>query len=233
MAIPRPDINTFKFTSTEDKDQIFTAYFGDGAPLVIDGYGGWTVTGIPKEIGITEWEGRNPMAIEIPFVIDNYSFDQDDDEPGRGEQTEAMVDTLERMCGLGGHDQPPILRVQGHGVIPHDVASAGEGTHFWVIESVTWDRDIEIRSGESQRRLRCGGMIVIRQFKTASDILRRLGGKSRAAKPEIYVVKSGDTLTSIAAAKYHNPNKWKVIADANNLRDPRSLKVGAHLRIPR
>lgn len=235
MAIPRPDINTFyiKERGDEKGTTTFRAYFGDGAPLVIDGYGGWSVKGRPKEIGITEWDGRNPMAIEIPFVVDNYSFDQDDDEPGRGIRTESQVSRLESLCGVGGHAQPPLCEVNGQGVIPHDEEAAGNGVHDWVIESVTWDRDVEIRSGDSGRRVRCGGMITIRQFVNASDLIRRVGPNSRAKKPEIYIVKKGDTLTKIAANKYGDPNKWKRIADANNLRDYRSLTVGRHLRIPR
>jgi hypothetical protein len=247
MPIPRPNINTFFFESQEDNTR-FTAYFGDGAAIVTDGYGGWSVTGRPKNIGLTEWQGRNPIAVEIPFVIDNYSFgqatvrgdnfggfagpDEDPDELARCNATEDMAHKLGTLCGLGDSEQPPILRVQGHGGIPHDDTIA-PGAHFWVIESVTWDRDVEIRSGMYRLRLRCGGLIVIRQYKTANDILRRLGAKNRARKPEIYIVHKGDTLQKIAAAKYHNANKWKIIADANGLRDPRSLKIGMHLRIPR
>ena len=239
----------FRLTSLES-DQIFKAYFGDGAALVIDGYGGWEVEGRPKNIGLTVWAGRNPIAIEIPFVIDHYSFGmlraapavrggRDPDEFDRCNACEEMVHILGNLCGLGDDQQPPILAVDGGGAIPHDdtMTSSPEDNpgkvHQWVIEGVVWDRSLEIRSDRYQLRMRCGGMITIRQFRTANDILRRLGPKNRARKPKIYIVKKGDTLHKIAANQYGNANKWKIIADANNLRDPRSLTVGKHLRIPR
>jgi hypothetical protein len=227
--IPRPNINTFIIRSDRD-GSTFTAYFGDGPPIVIDGYGGWQVTARPKEIGITEWIGRNPIQIEIPFMIDNYTFNTDIADPGI--ETEREVRKLEKLCGIGGHTQPPICTVNGHGVIPHDEKNA-PGYHKWVIESVSWDKDMEIRSGASQRRMKCGGSITIRQYITASNILPRLGPNARSRNPEIYIVKSGDTISKIAAKKYGDANKWKRIADANNLRDPRSLTIGKRLRIPR
>jgi nucleoid-associated protein YgaU len=48
-----------------------------------------------------------------------------------------------------------------------------------------------------------------------------------------YVVKRSDTLSSIAAKMYNAPAKWRVIAQANNLDDPRHLKIGATLSIPK
>jgi tetratricopeptide (TPR) repeat protein len=50
-----------------------------------------------------------------------------------------------------------------------------------------------------------------------------------------YVVQRGDTLSSIAAKVYRDPNKWRVIYDANRsaLSSPESVKVGQTLLIPR
>lgn len=46
------------------------------------------------------------------------------------------------------------------------------------------------------------------------------------------MVKRGDTLSSIAAEIYQDPKHWRVIAEANNLDDPRRLEVGRRLSIP-
>lgn len=56
-----------------------------------------------------------------------------------------------------------------------------------------------------------------------------------AAGPEIYKVRSGDTLSKIAQRVYNDGSKWKVIYDANRdtLRNPQDLKLGQPLRIPR
>jgi hypothetical protein len=48
-----------------------------------------------------------------------------------------------------------------------------------------------------------------------------------------YVVKLGDTLSAIAAEVYRDPAKWRVIADANRIDDPRRLTIGDRLAVPK
>jgi len=230
-------VSTFTISSN-DPDITFRAFFGDGPAVITDGYGGWTVQSRAKDVGYTDWQGRNPMAIEIPFVIDNIRNLEDG-----GIKTEDMVRKLERLSGIGSHDVPPICRVNGGGAIPHD-NTAAPGYHRWVVENISWDRAIEYRSGTSKRRMRCGGTITIRQY-LEPDALDRLASKRRAKKKKrrksegkssgrsrTYIVRSGDTLPKIAVKFYHDANKWRRIADTNNLRDPNHIEVGQRLRIP-
>jgi nucleoid-associated protein YgaU len=57
----------------------------------------------------------------------------------------------------------------------------------------------------------------------------------RGTDPEMTtrVVKRGDTLSGISADVYRDPTRWRVIAEANALDDPRRLEIGATLRIPK
>lgn len=57
----------------------------------------------------------------------------------------------------------------------------------------------------------------------------------RGTDPEMTTrtVKRGDTLSGIAADVYRDPTRWRVIAEANSLDDPRKLEIGATLRIPK
>lgn len=47
-----------------------------------------------------------------------------------------------------------------------------------------------------------------------------------------YVVKQGDTLSNIAGRYYEDPAKWRPIALANGIVDPRSIATGQELQIP-
>lgn len=47
-----------------------------------------------------------------------------------------------------------------------------------------------------------------------------------------YLVKSGDTLTSIAARVLGSVSRWQEIAGLNGIDDPLSLRVGQHLKMP-
>ena len=48
-----------------------------------------------------------------------------------------------------------------------------------------------------------------------------------------YVVRRGDTLSSISAAVYRRPDAWRELARANNISDPRDLRPGRVLTVPR
>jgi LysM repeat protein len=48
-----------------------------------------------------------------------------------------------------------------------------------------------------------------------------------------YVVRRGDTLSSIAAGVYRDPSVWRDIARNNNIADPRRLAPGMVLALPR
>lgn len=68
----------------------------------------------------------------------------------------------------------------------------------------------------------------------ASDVVSRTTPSVVKKTPasRTYVVKKGDTLWKIADKFYGDGNKWKKIADANKIKDPRKLGVGKKLRIP-
>ncbi len=49
---------------------------------------------------------------------------------------------------------------------------------------------------------------------------------------DLYVVKAGDTLWTIAEARYKDGYKWVEIAKANNLSNPNSIEEGNRLTLP-
>ena len=48
-----------------------------------------------------------------------------------------------------------------------------------------------------------------------------------------WTVRRGDTLSSVAAAIFQDPARWRDIARANGIDDPRTLEPGRELPIPR
>jgi nucleoid-associated protein YgaU len=52
------------------------------------------------------------------------------------------------------------------------------------------------------------------------------------SSPILYIVKEGDTLTSIAARELGDWRLWIDIADTNGLRDPDFLTIGQQVRMP-
>lgn len=210
---------TFRIWNSQSPPLLtFRAEFGDGSPLVIDGYGGWNVRAIPRRRGVTEWIGRNPIAVEIPFELNDL-------ESGKGLENETYIARLGRLCGLGSStEQPPICIVDGGGVIPHDLKNSPD--LVWVIEGVSWDRSIEVRNNAGNR-VRAGGSITIRQWSQPS-VLTALTLK----KGKLYTVKKGESLVSIAAKQYGNSRLWTVIGKANGIRDPKKIKENQKIILP-
>lgn len=48
-----------------------------------------------------------------------------------------------------------------------------------------------------------------------------------------FLVRRGDTITGIAAAVYRDPSRWRELALANGISDPRQLRPGRRLLLPR
>jgi hypothetical protein len=57
----------------------------------------------------------------------------------------------------------------------------------------------------------------------------------RKTDPELttYQVKGGETLSSISSQVYRDPKRWRIIAQANRIDNPRALRVGQVLTIPK
>jgi hypothetical protein len=225
-----------------DPPLVFTGELGDQAPVPTDdSYGGLQITTIPKRLGLTEYAGQNPMGLTIDFYVDRYN-------DGNTDYVRHQRKVLELLAGRKAAEdyEPPVVVVNGLGRIPHDVT---ENPHVrYQIESLTWDRDLIIIAADGGP-LRIGGTISLREFnvdETLGDYhgpaqkhrrrhKKRKSGKGKGghAKPSTYVVKQGDTLTGIAARVLGDSKRWREIADLNKIRNPRDLRVGRRLRMPK
>jgi hypothetical protein len=214
----------------------FVSLLGDTAPRITDGYGGWSVVARPRDVGLLEWTGVNPLLVEIPFIIDAFEWGE---MPGVGQDTESLIRTLERMAGIDEDVlEPPLLWWYANA--PHDGDEAG---HLqWVIESLEWGDTARNSAGN---RIRQAGTVSLRQW-TGDEFLTRSPGtkgtKPKSAKsnkgghPGTYKVKEGDTLRKIAKKTLHNGNRWPEILRLNKDKKLRGgsdhLKKGMVLRIP-
>lgn len=79
--------------------------------------------------------------------------------------------------------------------------------------------------------LRATLTLVIREYKTLTEQLRQLN-LSSPDRTHVHVLQSGETLSSLAASYYKNPDEWRAIAQANGIEDPRRLTPGTFMTIP-
>jgi nucleoid-associated protein YgaU len=128
---------------------------------------------------------------------------------------------------------PPICRfVWGPEFPGHEVsARVGNQKRDWfrcLVESVRHKYTLFSPSGVP---LRATLTLTLREYKPLGDQLSQLGLNS-PDRTQVRVLRSDETLSSIAAEHYRDPGQWRRIAAANGIEDPRRLTAGTYLRLP-
>lgn len=101
--------------------------------------------------------------------------------------------------------------------------------HFrGVLERVNGTFDLFLADGTP---VRATLNITFKEFVDVEVQVRELALQS-SDHTRTYTVMRGDTLSAIAAALYRDPAKWRPIADANRIGNPRALVPGTVLVIP-
>lgn len=132
-------------------------------------------------------------------------------------QTDAIV-ALTRIEPKKG--QPPVCEVSW-GKAP----ASSDFPFFGVVTNLTQRFTLFRNTGEPVR----ANLTVV--MTEALDVPK----DKKKTDPELTTrqVRRSDTLISIAADVYGDPALWRVIAEANNLDDPRRLNIGQTLSIPK
>lgn len=227
-------------TEVKPKHQI-TMYLGETAPKVIDGYAQWTLVSRKRRKALLEFSGKNPLAVEVPFVIDKWDQwvkDSTDETEDRniGLLVEDQIRTLETLAGrtARGSNEPPKLLWFANA--PHDTAD--HPGMLWVIESLEWGDSVR---GGGGNRIRQWGTLVLREWvgdvfiSSAAEIAREKAKDKGLSGGGTYKIRKGDTLKNIARQKLGDSRRWAEIWKLNKkkIRDPDKLKVGIEIRIPR
>lgn len=189
----------------------------------VTGFGGWVEVSRPRRVGFMDWQGIGPKRLAFGLMLDKWG-----DGPATVEQD--CLD-LERMASAGPQNQrPPSLKITD-GELPHKGVT-------WVIESLEWGDCIRQRdTGKRVRQVVSLTLVAVSDpyaaaKSPAATSRANASGRGGQAHPARYTVKKGDTLSGIAAKQYGDAAKWHAIATANNIRDPKALKVGQVLKLP-
>jgi hypothetical protein len=199
-----------------------TVLYDEAPPQVTGGYGGWDVVARPHRKALTQYVGVDPIGMSIPILFDGFA-------DGNGQEIE--ISRLSRMALPHGDDEPPIVEVEGRG-FPQP------GPRRWVIAGLDWGQNVIRGVNDSGTLVRLRQDCVVNLLEYVAEdrtAFSRAGGAQPGggAWPKHYVWRRGDTLQKVSSNFYHTPKKWKKIATANNIRDPKNIKVGKVLIIPK
>lgn len=71
--------------------------------------------------------------------------------------------------------------------------------------------------------------VTFNEYLTEAELKKPTSSPDRT---KIYTLKEGDSLWAIADKEYGNPGQWRVIAEANDIENPRIPPVGQEIEIP-
>jgi hypothetical protein len=186
---------------------------GETPPKATDGMGGWTIVARSRRTAFTQWDGRNPYAMDVPILFDGYAS---------GTSVEGDISKLFQM-GVGSDFSPPPT-VTVDGAVPIKGAK-------WVINNIDWgDEVIWQQQGKNKPyRLRQDAIVHLVEYEAE----KRVKILTTHALPNVYVTNPGDTMRSIAKLWYGDATLWTAIKNANpKIRDPNNIPKHTHLRIP-
>jgi hypothetical protein len=221
----------------------------------VGGYGGWTVAPRPGRPGLTEWDGHDPMRLQGSLLIDRalMAHVRNVGVPAaHAQDVEPDIRRLERMATSPGAGRPPAaLTVNGN--LPHDLLEASQNR--WVIEQLEWGDVVEYdRDGNRTRQDAAVTFLLLveigarkraaasaaAEFKDRQKAMAALGHqRAQAAEAAagglgVYVVKDSDkSLSGIAAQLLGDRELWGEIGRLNGIRDPKNIRPGQKLKVPK
>lgn len=188
----------------------------DSGPVV-----GWELVDRLQRPSVTIYRGSETRSYAIPVIFDGFMEDR---------SVEPDIRALERLTHVvTAIGRPPRLKVSGH--------VRGLGVK-WVITEVEHGDALTRRDGTRMRQFT---VVTIRHYMEPELVIRSVGGRKKKrdrqagkkGKGKVYVVKPGDTLSSIARRQLGSASRFKEIAELNDIRDPDRIRVGQRLRLPR
>lgn len=166
----------------------------------------------------------NPAMLTVEFFMDTSA-------PNHGQRTDVRNYT-KKIYNLvnprgGNCPHPPMCQLVWGGEINTTNISRFEGSVLFkgVLQQVT----------KTLTHFTAEGMPVRATLNCTFLEYEKSEQKQKKLNPiddPIRVIKQGETLSSIAIEEYGNPALWRIIADANRLKNPRELFPGAVLVVP-
>jgi len=201
----------------DDPPLDLTALMGETTPHYTGGFGGWEITQRPRQVGMTIWQGTEPLSVELELILDGYSGQPAPDY-------KSQEPTLRQLYAVarGDDESPPgVVRVQGVPLI----------VQRWVIESLELG-DAILRQTDGSR-VRQQVTLTLREYVPPSYLQLRKGALQGAkGKTKTITVKRGDTPASIARKQRC---KWTEIRSLNIgvvTKANQNLKDGSKIRVP-
>lgn len=211
----------------EERGVVLRLRLGPNGAKLTGGVGGTEQAEVPWSTAVTLWNGHPGYGQVIDVLLDGH------------QEQRSVADELHALYVIGrardGETYPPTVELRGN---------ARRTDLKWLVEDIDPDESEALARPDGALTRLPVSLLLVQDRRPEVAQSRSPSQKAKAkakAKPKgsagsgsrgvIYVVKSGDTLSRIAAQKKVKGG-WKAIAKLNGLRDPNRLRVGQRLRLP-
>ncbi len=170
--------------------------------------------------------GGKPREMQVNLLLDQTL-------PNGGMSVKEITDKLFKMMevkggtGAGAGDAvPPLVTFQWGEMIPFKAACTSLTVAFQLFKP-------------NGSPIRADVKLALTQAETATSASAKSKNKKQNPTTRsdgglgVHVVKDGDTLQSVAHHTYGDPNRWRLIAEANGVDNPLHLRRGTALNLPR
>jgi Contractile injection system tube protein/LysM domain len=179
-------------------------------------------TSLPKG----KFGGGKPREMQISLLLDQTL-------PNRGMTVKDMADKLLKMMevpsGTGGGNAnavPPLVTFQWGEMPSFKAACTSLTIAFQLFKPNGTPIRADVKLALTQAEQATSASSNSGNQRT-NPTTRSAGGLG------VHVVRDGDSLQSVAHKTYGDPNRWRLIAEANGIDNPLHLRRGTPLNLPR
>jgi hypothetical protein len=145
----------------------FTCWLGDDGAKPTGGYGGWNIIDRPRRIGITQWDGRQPLQMDVAILIDGFLANDN-------VETECRVLEAMAFSGDGAGEEPPVITISGD-FVPHSAP-----TTEWIINGIQWGNTL--RRTSDGKRLRQEAIVGLIRYSKYDKVQLSAAKRKRKKK---------------------------------------------------
>ncbi len=164
------------------------------------------------ESPLIQYSHGQSQSLTIELMLDTYM-------DGNNESVnDKYIDFLEKLVSIDGdlHGAPPCKIVWG------------ELDFVGVLKELKKDYTLFLKDGTP---VRARVTLTLNEYIPV-DIQVQSTPRSSPDRRKLFQVKEGDSLWQMANKAYGKPGLWRILADANDIHNPRELEIGQHLIIP-
>jgi nucleoid-associated protein YgaU len=170
-------------------------------------YGSISLPGM--DTPVSQFVSGNAEMLSMELLVDTYET---------GEDVREHVDKLDQLVRVDGERHaPPLCKF------------IWDSLRFTsVVESLKKTYTLFMPDG---RPVRANLNITFKRYETVSRQLKK-ENRNSPDRTKRRLIKEEQSLWALAATEYGDPGRWRIIAEANKIRNPRTIEPGRELLVP-